>query len=404
MSPQFPPAPTAEADVVVVGGTTAGLTCAALLAEAGRRVAVVEPATLAASASRATGMSSVVQGIGHELALRHSTEAAVAYLRELVAAHRFIREQCATAGLRVESPAGHGVAFDGHLAFELRQEARALRQSDIELEFVDDQPFATSVRPMLTATDQVRLDGAAYADALLRRAQAAGAQIYEESVPVHYAPGTVSLATARGAATLHAVDIIDTQATIPADGIIDVRLRWCPVVEAEPAAWAEGESHTGAVDGLFAFVDSPAQIIDAGPDRVRVIGEPVAAAQLRSARGALADWVGHYLGLAVRATSMLPVEVTADRAPVAGSLADGIWVVRGLGLWELGNATLAAREVVDGIVSGAEPLDRPRRGVGAIRRAILSRVGALSDPKQGIARVLAERGLARPVSQRGSQD
>lgn len=359
-------------DTMVIGSTVAGLTLAGLLARDGHAVALVTPHPVRDVAGRGVATASLVRGTtAHEIALRHGLATAAADVRGLGAGVEHVRATAARLGVPCEEVAARAVAVDGHLAFELRHEARALREGGETVTFTDEQPFPVAVRPMLGVADSVRVDLPAYVDALLRDAREAGVEVIEDDV-----------AAVSGRDADRVVDTIGVAGARP----WPLRHHRLPFLRAEPVP----------ARGLHTFVDTGVAVLDAGCDGVLALGRETDADG-----SSLRRWADR-LGLVAREVGWLTVEAGGDGLPAVGPVDGGqargarVLAARGFGWAELAGGTAAALEL-HRFLCGDGALHAAGRFDGTVRQAARRRFGRLQDPMIGVRDVLRARGMDRTL-------
>lgn len=175
-----------EVDVAIVGGGVTGLTTALLLAEGGRKVAVLEGRRLGSGVSeRSTAhVTEAVDTRYAELerrdtdlarAVRESSRAAI----ELIA--RLAPGCDGQAGFR--RVPGYLFSEDAGQTEALRAEAAAARRAGATVEF-GEVPLPIARGAGVRFESQAELDPVAYVKGLAERAQAASARLFEDSLVV----------------------------------------------------------------------------------------------------------------------------------------------------------------------------------------------------------------------------
>jgi glycine/D-amino acid oxidase-like deaminating enzyme/nitrite reductase/ring-hydroxylating ferredoxin subunit len=184
-----------EADVVVVGGGITGLTLAALCAESGRNVVLLERNRLG---SGTTGRTTA-----------HLTASLDIEYRKLVArfgeehARRVIESVMASID-EIERRAGGRCGFRRMPGFRfsesprdvsaLEEEAAFARQLGLDAEFVRDAPLPFSCAGALRIEEQAAFQPAAYLGVLVEATRRAGGRIFEESPVIEATDEGVALA------------------------------------------------------------------------------------------------------------------------------------------------------------------------------------------------------------------
>jgi glycine/D-amino acid oxidase-like deaminating enzyme/nitrite reductase/ring-hydroxylating ferredoxin subunit len=176
-----------HADVVVVGGGITGLTAACELATAGRRVVLLERATLGeidtghtsahltmVTDTRLTELANRF-GRSHAQAVWDAGLAAIDRIDTIVREHRI---DCRFAWVDGYLHAPHGTQ-QAQEAEQFRAEAALAREMGFDAEFVDAVPLAGG--PGVRVTGQARFHPREYLTGLARAVVAAGGHIYERS-------------------------------------------------------------------------------------------------------------------------------------------------------------------------------------------------------------------------------
>lgn len=168
-------------DAVVVGAGFTGLTTARLLAEAGRRVAVLEARTVGAGASGSTtAKTTLLQGVRlSTLARTHSIDVAGDYL----AAHRFgqdwLRKFCEDNAVDVDVASAFTYAPTEDSAADVRREYETARQLGLPVVLHDNLLTPFPVHTAVELPEQFQLNPADLLAALARRVTDAGGVVVE---------------------------------------------------------------------------------------------------------------------------------------------------------------------------------------------------------------------------------
>lgn len=216
--PQFPPL-TADrhVDIAIVGGGITGLTAATLLAQAGRRVAVLESRQLAAGVSSATTahLTEAVDTRYHQLESSVGREGA-----------RLVRESSRAAIDQIESLARGTASFehvDGFLFTEhtdqlgeLEAEHVAARRAGAAVERVERLTAFPRAVGALRFAQQAQLLPLAYLATLAERLRASGGvSLYEQTTVLDIeGDGPLRLSTSTGATVTAEALVLATHAPL----------------------------------------------------------------------------------------------------------------------------------------------------------------------------------------------
>lgn len=356
--PQFPQLKgTLRADVAVVGGGITGVTTALLLAEAGKRVVLLEGRQLGAGVTGATTahLTEVIDARYHRLASsfgRDGAELARASSRdaiELIGALAGASEL--DGGFRRVD--GFLFAADERQAQELGPELIAAEQAGARVERSEVR-LLTGARPALRFANQAQLDHPlAYLAGIAARVPAATAQIFEQSQVVEYSgSGPLELRTEGGGEVLADAVVLATHA-----GFAKLSLQ---LKLAQYRSYVVAGRSEQGFDGLFwdladpyhyvrrAHVDGQSYVIVGGQDH-RTGQEPDGGADAPYAR--LADYAAH-LGVPTQERWSSQVVESADGLPFIGKPdADhNLYVATGFGGNGMTFGTLAAMLISDDIL------------------------------------------------------
>jgi glycine/D-amino acid oxidase-like deaminating enzyme len=176
-------------DVVVVGAGIVGVTLAALLAERGARVALLEQGRVGSGVTGVTtGKVTVLHGARyHQLARRHGLDAAGAYAAAQLAGLDLLRQRAQAAGEVTtweERPALTWTAAPDRVD-DLAAEAEVARQVGIDAELVDGGTWPVASLAGVRVAGQAQFDPVGYLTATADAVEAAGGQVFEGSRVVH---------------------------------------------------------------------------------------------------------------------------------------------------------------------------------------------------------------------------
>lgn len=159
-----------SADVVVVGAGIAGLTVAALLVRAGRRVVVLEARELATGTSgKTTAKVTALQGLRYRtISQVHGPDSAHRYAAAQLQGLEWMAEQVRTTGVDCaweRRPAvTYATTVDG--ARQVAEELTAATAAGLEVTATDDPGLPFSTTAALTLGDQAQFDPGPYLAAL----------------------------------------------------------------------------------------------------------------------------------------------------------------------------------------------------------------------------------------------
>lgn len=182
-------------DVAIVGAGITGITAALLLAEKGRRVAVLEKETIAAGETGNTTahITEAIDARYHYIKRYYSKEeaklvaeashASLAKIAELV--QRF------SIDCHFRRVPGYLYTEKRRYVAGLKNEAAAAREAGLEAQYVNDVPLPFDTRGAVLWPNQAQFHPREYLSALARHAAAAGAQIFERTFATKVDQGVV---------------------------------------------------------------------------------------------------------------------------------------------------------------------------------------------------------------------
>jgi glycine/D-amino acid oxidase-like deaminating enzyme/nitrite reductase/ring-hydroxylating ferredoxin subunit len=185
-SPQYQPLRgDLQVDVVIVGAGITGLTAALLLAEQGRRVAVLEKETIGSGETgNTTAHITVALDARYHYVQRHYSKDEAKLVAD---ASRASLEKIAELVQRYSIDC-HFRRVPGYLytekrkyVAELKNEASAAREAGLDARWVTDVPLPFETRGAVLWPEQAQFHPREYLAALAKHAAAAGAQIFERT-------------------------------------------------------------------------------------------------------------------------------------------------------------------------------------------------------------------------------
>jgi glycine/D-amino acid oxidase-like deaminating enzyme len=316
--------------VTVIGAGITGLTLGLQCAREGHRVTVADPSLALRSRD---GLSAAPVAAQQELQFHHiwrwAGERAVrSYAREVQAAQTFVCAEADRLGVPVSRAAMATVTSDGHEAFWLRYEVRAMRAAGLDPTFTDTTGLPFTTRPQLVLADQPMVDPLAYRDGLAAAYEAAGGKLTDQ----------IPAAADRGWS-------ISTTPN-PAYERVGIGLRLRPVT------W----------DWVAFTADDPAalptrHIFDLD-DGGRVLGVANGTVFLGSRRASSSEWVTRHVENAVILDQwQAPATATFDSLPFvgyAGPRSRRRLIACGFDVWELVLGTAAALQLA-AVISDRKP-------------------------------------------------
>ncbi|HVY25150.1 MAG TPA: FAD-dependent oxidoreductase [Polyangiaceae bacterium] len=387
------------ADVAIVGGGITGLTCAVFLAEAGKRVVLLEGRQLGAGVTGRTTahLTEAVDIRYHRLESTLGDEAA----RLVRAASRQAIETIASLSSKVEC------GFQRINGYLFTEHERQMSELDAELLAAEragaqvsrsQVPLPFSVRAGICFEDQAQIEPLSYVLALSQRLRKTSAQIFEATpvLDVDGSSGAFRVSTERGHTVTADWVVMATHAYF---GKLAVQLKL-----AQYRSYALAGPATATHAGLFwdmddpyhyvrrAFVDAQPFVIVGGADhRTGVVPEDGADAPYRELEGYAAR-----LGMKPTLRWSAQVVESADGLPLIGPIEqDGrLLIATGYGGNGMTFGTVAARLLADAVLGSNNPyasLFRPRRA-----HVLASATAVVSENAETAAHLVA--GHLKPVS------
>jgi glycine/D-amino acid oxidase-like deaminating enzyme/nitrite reductase/ring-hydroxylating ferredoxin subunit len=246
-SPQFPSLDgDLQVDVVIVGAGITGITAALLLAEKGKRVAVLEKETVGSGETGNTTahITVAIDARYHYVKRHYSREEAKLVADASRASLEKIAELVQRYGINCHFKRVPGYLYTEKRKYvaELKSEAVAAREAGLDAQYVNDVPLPFDTRGAVLWPDQARFHPREYLGALARHAAAAGVKIFEHTFATKVEQGVVE--TERGKVT---ADAVFMATHVPIAGFTHVHLK-----SAAYRTYAIGYSNGDSVpDGLF---------------------------------------------------------------------------------------------------------------------------------------------------------
>lgn len=357
------PAVSGEWDVIVVGAGITGLATAALLARAGRRVAVLEARHVGAGTTgRSTAKVSLLQGTHYSrIARRHPVPTLRRYAEANTAALAWLTGFCAEHGVDAQTRPAYTYATGDQGARAVRTELEALHRAGLgQATWVDEAPLPFPVTGAVLMPDQRQVDPLELLGALAAHARAHGAEIVE-GARVRRVDGhdPVRVTTTAGHAVARTVVLATNMPILDRGGFF---------ARAKPArsyglAYRTPEP---AVDAMYLSADSPTRSLRDAPDGdggslLLVGGNGHRTGSPVSERDRLDDlraWTARHFPGAEETHAWSAQDFVAHHGlPYVGPLVPGrddVLVAGGYSKWGLTNG-LAAALALSGRVLGDRP-------------------------------------------------
>lgn len=392
-------------DAVVVGAGFTGLTTALLLAEAGRRVAVLEARTVGAGASGSTtAKTTLLQGVRlSTLARTHSIDVAGDYL----AAHRFgqdwLRKFCEDNAVDVDVASAFTYAPTEDSAADVRREYETARQLGLSVVLHDNLLTPFPVHTAVELPEQFQLNPADLLAALARRVTDAGGVVVEGArvtdLTADDEAGRVTVTTTAGDMTAGqvvlatATPILDTGTTTMS--LVPERSYLCAY---EPAP--------GSVlpDGMFLSTGSPGvslrTYLGGETPRLLVGGAGHRTGQSRDTNEQIADidaWTQEHFPGARRTHGWSAQDYhPVGMVPLAETMSWGGGRVHFAGAyskWGMTGAPAAARRVADLVLGRPEQISFGSPSVvGSATSTVTQQAGAVGAQVSNLVDTVRDRG------------
>ncbi|MFC7493935.1 MULTISPECIES: FAD-dependent oxidoreductase [unclassified Nocardioides] len=358
--PAGPAQLSGEWDVIVIGAGITGLTTAALLARAGRSVAVVEARYVGAGTTGgSTAKISVQQGTQFSrIARRHRPSVLRSYAEANREGLGWLDRFCREHDVRCETRAAYTYATSDRGEHAVRSELGALRTSGIEeAEWVDDPPLPFPTRGAVVVPDQRQVDPVALVHTLAADARRQGAVIVEgDRVRRVHGHRPVRVRTQRAGASARVVVVATNMPILDRGGFF---ARATPQRSYSIAFRTDGP----AVDGMFLSADGPTRSLrDAAGGGLLLVGgdghRTGAATSEQRHLESLRAWTHEHFPGADESHAWSAQDYTPTSAlPYAGPILPGaehLLVAGGYSKWGFTNGVAAALAIAGRVLGGEQ--------------------------------------------------
>lgn len=357
--------PVGSVDVAVVGAGIVGLTCALLLAESGRDVAVLEGDTVASGVS---GYTTAKLTAGHGLLYHHlessfGAEAAALYAQAQKAGLALVRDLSDRHSIEcdLETVANYVFAEGDEEMEQLEEEASAAARAGLAAEVVRSLDVAFPAVGAVVLPDQAQFHPRRYLLALGAKLREVGGNLVEGNrvVAIEGKAPPFTLRSDHGKLEAGSI-VVATHYPIVDQGFFATRIH--PRRSYVVAARLKDDE----VEGMFINAGTPTRSIRTSPlsggGRLLLVGGEGHRVGQKSKNAApydvLADYLGRYFSVEqVGYRWSTQDNFSVDRLPYVGpaSDAEGIYVATGFAGWGMTNGTAAALALAAAIQGETTP-------------------------------------------------
>jgi glycine/D-amino acid oxidase-like deaminating enzyme/nitrite reductase/ring-hydroxylating ferredoxin subunit len=251
VAPRFDPVRgELEVDVAVIGAGITGLTAALLLAQRGKRVALLERETIAGGETgNTTAHITVSLDAGyHYIRRKYSTDEAKLAASAQQAGVDKIAELVERYSIdcHFKRVPGYGYTEKRKYVSELKSEASAAREAGLDAQWTDEVPLPLATRGAILWPNQAQFHPREYLAGLTREALAAGVKIYERTQVVDVKNGEPCVVETDGGGRVTAAAVF-MATNVPVIGWTHVHTMAAPY-RTYALAFKEEEEHP---EGLF---------------------------------------------------------------------------------------------------------------------------------------------------------